>query len=401
MVKFFSIRRPEQKPVYVVSVDRPGNKAVLDARPELIRNAIAYWIDSDKPNRYLIGGDTMEARVSETGNLHFAQGVLSVTTTLVDERVKGTYPEVVIGKVQKKDAGSLVGITVNFPQEVKDAAFGDKNYNADELASALLEWLLDNQERVTLGYGPEHPLDNIAPLSVSDDYIAKDDRNIVQNFGDWLREIVADTAMTSNEHAFYVDENNNSIGVIAGGRSSVRYPSSMPGATSVSAHTHPTIKSIAFPSETDLKTNAHRASDDAVEMVICANAHTNLIYEGEREMDEVPNNATAEYPFTEAPVMVVKRERALTEGEIERHHENQADKIRKMLDQQLDLKDQGLNEVEPQLSEPAFSLLQSEFDKSLILRDKLIDDNKAIEGLNEVGKENSLKYTLEQYPLPL
>jgi len=181
----------------------------------------------------------------------------------------------------------------------------------------------------------------------------------------------------------------------------VRYPSALPGETTLSAHTHPTIKSISFPSETDLNTNAFRCTDNSVEMIVSANAHTNLLYDRSPDKSNGPEGAAAEYPFTEAPIVLVKREQALTETEIEDHHASQSQKIRKMMDQQLDLKKQGIDSVEDQLSEAAFSLLESEFDKALILRDKVVDDAKGIEQLNEVGKDNSLKYTLEQRPLPL
>jgi hypothetical protein len=401
MVEFFSMRRPEQKPVYAVAVDRPENKAVIKARPNLIRNAISYWIDSDEPQQYIIGSDSFDARVSDGGDISFAQGVLEVSSVLVDSSEQGTYPEVILAKAQQKDAGSLVGVTANFPDNLKAQAFNDEKYNGDKLASDLFEWVLDNKKRVTLGYGPEHPLDDIQPLSVSDDYDPSQDDDIVGNFSNWLRTLVAATAISSNEHAFYVDENNNSIGVIAGGRTSVRYPSALPGETTLSAHTHPTIKSIAFPSSTDLSTNAFRCTDNSVEIIVSANAHTNLLYDRSPQESNHPEGAAAEYPFTEAPVVLVKREQALTEGEIEDHHASQSQKIKKMMDQQLDLKKQGIDSVKDQLSQAAFSLLESEFDKALIARDKVVDDSKGIEILNEEGKDNSLKYTLEQRPLPL
>jgi len=392
---------PAQMRQYIISADREGGKLLLQAEPDRIRDAVSYWLESSKTSKYIIAGDSMESMVAEKGGLFLTSATLNAGGGLVRSDDPKSYSDVVEARVQRKDAGSLLGVEADFPQTLKDVGFGAKNYSEEAITSDILTWVENNQERVTLGYGPDHPLDDIKPLAVGSSYVPREDRNIVDNFSEWLGTIVKTTAISSNEHAFYVDENNNCIGVISGGRSSVKYPSSKPGETSISAHTHPTIKSLAFPSETDLKTNAFRCTEDSVEMIALANAHTNFILSGDATSDDRPDGATANYPYTEVPVVLIKQDKAETEREVQQHHSNQADKIKVMLDQQLQHKRRGIDSVEDQLGEAALNFLESQFDKAVMLRDRLVEENKGVEGLNDVGLEEMTKFTLEQEPLAL
>ena len=401
MVKFFSSRMPAQMRQYIISADREGGKLLLQAEPDRIRDAVSYWLESSKTSKYIIAGDSMETIVADKGGLFFTSATLNAGGGLVRSDDPESYDDVVQARVQRKDAGSLLGVEADFPQTLKDVGFGAKNYNEEAITGDILTWVESNQERVTLGYGPDHPLDDIKPLAVGSNYVPRDDRNIVDNFSEWLVTLVENTAASTNEHAFYVDENNNAIGVISGGRSSVRYPSAKPGEVALSAHTHPTIKSLAFPSETDLKTNSFRCTEDSVEMIALANAHTNFILSDEADNDDRPDGATATYPFNQTPVVLIKQDEAQTEREVQQHHRDQADKIKVMLDQQLQHKRRGIDSVEGQLGEAALNFLESQFDKAVLLRDRLIEDNKGVEGLNDVGVEEMTKFTLEQEPLSL
>ena len=401
MVDFFSSRMPAQMRQYIVSADRKGGKLLLQAEPDRIRDAVSYWLDSTKTSRYTIAGDAMESRVAEKGGLFLTSATLQAGGGLLSGGDPEIYNDVVEARTQRKDAGSLLGVTADFPETLKAVGFGDDNYNEEAIVNGILDWVEQNQERVTLGYGPDHPLDDIKPLAVGSNYVPRDDRDVVQNFSEWVRTVVENTAVSSNEHAFYVDENNNVIGVISGGRSSVKYPAAKPGMVSISAHTHPTVKSLAFPSETDLKTNAFRCTEESVEMIALANAHTNFTFDGKDGSDVAPEGARAEYPYTEVPVVLIKQDEAETTQEVRQHHSDQFDKIKVMLDQQLQHKRRGIDSVEPELSEPAFDFLESEFDKAVLLRDKLINEDKAVQGLNDVGEEEGVKFTLEQEPLAL
>lgn len=401
MVKFFSTRIPRQRQEYIINEGVGSNKLLLQAEPRLVRNAVAYWIDSDKTLQYTIAGDGMAAEIADEDNLYLASATLEAGGGLLTGSDPETYRDVVTARTQRKEPATLLGIEADFPDNLKRAGFGEDNYNEDAIVNGILEWIKRNRKRVTLGYGPDHPLDDINPLAISETYVPRDDRDIVDNFSEWLRVITEDTAMSSNEHAFYVDENNNSIGVISGGRSSVEYPASQPGETSVSAHTHPTLKSLGFPSETDLRTNAFRCTEDSVEMIVVANSHSNFTLERETGDDESPEGGVAEYPFTEVPVAIVKNDEADTEREVKIHHRDQAGKIKTMLDQQLQHKKRGIEQVKPELSQGAIALLESSLDKASILRKKLVKDDKAVQSLNEVGVEENVKFTLEQEPLSL
>ena len=401
MVDFFSSRMPAQMRQYIISADREGGKLLLQAEPDRIRDAVSYWLDSSKTNRYTIAGDTIESRVAEEGGLFLTSATLYTGGGLLRNDEPETFDDVVVSRVQRKDAGSLLGVEADFPQSLKEVGFGDSNYNEEAIVEGILDWVGQNKERVTLGYGPNHPLDNIDPLAVGSNYVPRGDMDIVENFSNWLVTVVENTVASTNEHAFYVDENNNTIGVIGGGRSSVKYPSAKPGETSVSAHTHPTIKSLAFPSETDLKTNAFRCTEESVEMIALANGHSNFILPQDEVREETPEGATAEYPYSEVPVVLIRQNEEQDESEIKRYHRAQSGKIRTMLDQQLQHKRQGIDSVESELSESAFEFLESQFDKAVFLRDKLIEEGKAVEGLNDVGVEENVKFDLSQEPLSL
>jgi len=392
---------PEMMSKYIISDNTDDGKLLLQAEPDRIRDSIAYWLESNKALRYTMAGDVLETRVTEKKGLYFLTTSLSMGGGLVGNDDPTTYEDVITAKVQRKDSGSLLGIEADFPQELQDRSYNDETYLESLIVKMLLKWVKENQERVTLGYGPDHPLDDINPLAVSDTYNPRQDRNLVDNFSRWLQVITEATAMSSNEHAFYVDGNNNSIGTIAGGRTRVTYPASSPGDVSVSAHTHPTVKSLGFPSETDLNTMAFRCTDNSVSMIVVGNAHSNFVFDRDQDDMDRPEMATADYPFTEVPVTLIKQDDADTEYEIQSHHRDQADKIKTILDQQLQHKRRGIDSVESQMSEAAFQYLESEFDKAVMLRDKLVEENKAIKSLNEVGIEENKKFTIEQEPLAL
>ena len=87
--------------------------------------------------------------------------------------------------------------------------------------------------------------------------------------------------------------------------------------------------------------------------------------------------------------------------EIRQHHSDQHDKIKMMLDQQLQNKVGGIDRISSDVSDSVMDIIQSNLSKAFMLRDKLIEEDKAVQTLNDIGEEEGIKFTLSQEPLQL
>lgn len=124
--------------------------------------------------------------------------------------------------------------------------------NPHDTGNSILNFILDNRERVTLGYGTEHIFDDIQPIHTPKDQTERSCVNILKDYLPWIQEIIRRTQSSNNEYAFYVDRVGNTIGVIEGSRNSVDMPPLDDSNEQLSFHTHPRLKSSLVPSENDI-----------------------------------------------------------------------------------------------------------------------------------------------------
>jgi hypothetical protein len=102
--------------------------------------------------------------------------------------------------------------------------------------------------------GGEYPVDDIKPNSVSKEYNNESyPEEIINDFGAWIQVCLYKTLRDGKEYGFYVEGNNNVVGVIEGKESKISFPGEGYGTIPIKLHTHPRKNSFAFPSVTDLR----------------------------------------------------------------------------------------------------------------------------------------------------
>lgn len=143
-----------------------------------------------------------------------------------------------------------------YPRQFDNMDFSDSitfdGPNPTDVGNSILNFILQNRERVTLGYATEHIFDDIEPIHTDKDLTSMSCSNILKQYNPWVQEIISRTRSSLHEYAFYIDEAGNTIGVIEGKRNSVSMPPLDDNKEQVSFHTHPRVKSSIVPSENDI-----------------------------------------------------------------------------------------------------------------------------------------------------
>lgn len=250
MVRFGMRKQEDRGGPWPIDIHPEAGKIVLPANNEAaanslinfvyeggLNNSFPYWFsfevrerhDADYPSMILSGVDSR----GEDDNLHDV-GIISSR-----EHPDGCEVEVQI-----------------FPQQFDNMDFSDSltfdGPDPNDVGNTILNFILENRERVTLGYSLEHIFDDIEPIHTAKDLTRESPINILKQYLPWVQEIIRRTRKTVHENAFYVDENGNTIGVIEGRRNSVPMPPLDDDSEQVSFHTHPRIESSLTPSENDI-----------------------------------------------------------------------------------------------------------------------------------------------------
>jgi len=149
--------------------------------------------------------------------------------------------------------GTGTKITVSGEAAYEELRFGKGIDSVDEIGEALANYISVNREKAALGYGPQHPLDDISPQSLREGDIPTTHDGVVETFSEWIDEMLNRSRHIRKEMALINDWANNSVGIIEGTSGSVGYPHTMIGEMNVAMHTHPKLVSVPLPSESDVR----------------------------------------------------------------------------------------------------------------------------------------------------
>lgn len=249
-----------------------------------------------------------------------------------------------------------------------------------------IEVVKEMPEKVALGYGPTHPLDDIPPRSVDD--LSGVATTVVDKFRPWIAETVRKTheGKFPGEHGFYVDGAGNVVGVVEGSRQKIKYPPHNTSYTKAKFHTHPKLSSIAAPSEADIY-SATSTSVGTVHMLSFSGAQTQFYYdrdEFERARDSLGEEAVPDTAFRPLKSVFVTAYKVIDADRIkdkDNYISNYFDEVRRIMRLNKDFKmdiieaNRNDNQVEAFIRDD----VRSTFDSITSMYDK--DDNKVKEAI--------------------
>lgn len=122
-----------------------------------------------------------------------------------------------------------------------------------KIGEALADYLAINREKASLGYGPQHKLEDIEPTSIIENQIPETGKDAINLFRPWINECLNRSRTTRVEQAFFNDWGNNTVGIVTGDSGSVSFPHTLIGEMNFAAHTHPNIKSVPLASSSDIQ----------------------------------------------------------------------------------------------------------------------------------------------------
>jgi len=171
---------------------------------------------------------------------------------LLDPEMEEENIDSVIRVLCQKD-GEGTRITISGEASKGEFDFSGELSTVEGIAESMADFIYVNREKVVLGYGPQHPLENIEPTTITEDEIPNSHKEAIETFRPWMNEVLNRSRVTRNEQAFFNDWGNNTVGVVEGKSNTVPFPHTLVGELNFAAHTHPNIKSAPVPSTGDIQ----------------------------------------------------------------------------------------------------------------------------------------------------
>jgi len=401
MVKFLSNRMPLTSDDVVKNLDMASGKILVSAEKEHISSAIVYWLFSEEAEKYIRPGDEWIPQIQRMGSKRIVSTSLDRFNDTGSSDNNQSTDDALRVTIEPRNGDNMVTVRANIPQYIKNSVEGVQIYNTALIEESLLSWMKQKPRKVELGYGPSHIIDDIEPNALEPTYVPTDDREIVETFRRWMLQCNKRTVNMGVETAAYLDDNYNMIGVLEGGKHSVNYPTLTNDTIHVSIHTHPGLRNLALPSPQDISSIANLQPITAVSAIICSNRHYAFKDIGVRGDTQGPEKGEAEYPFDELPVTLVKTSPEYDEKEMQDHHIEQVNKAGEMAEQQIDQKMRAINEIDDDISGALYVELINEAGEANTVREKAIYGNVLTDAMDELGRENDIKFTIEQEVLQL
>jgi len=302
-----------------------------------------------------------------------------------------------------RESGSGVDITIeNTLKDPKDLESDIPDFmkerdfdRAVEIENKILEYIRDNPKKVSLGYGPTHPLDEIEPVSKPPDYDINSTDQAINDFNNWIKEAIKRTeenlAMSTshNEHGFYVDSANNTVGIVEGSRKHISYPPRVQSEVLLGMHTHPQLESAAVPSKADIL--SFMAQGKNAYNIIASASNITWIYNNKERWEDAKENIPDSIhesqfrPFNSAPAVMVKNIDADLIPDVDEYIKQYRIHIQDIIEQQFDHKHRVIvgemrGAADDDIVEAILDRLE---DSEQALKDRMEGDSPVLENLRQ------------------
>jgi hypothetical protein len=391
------------------SVDMENMEAIIDATLNTVRNSIVSTLASNEVEVYTnfqtesnIEVDPIEGGGYDIAVVQRYSGTIDEHDNEGDERGRlhiSVLPEGGRTKVELQDD------VMREDKETENKPIGSAGTTKG--ITKPLEMIRGNPEKVALGYGPPHPLDDIEPTSVDEEIPSMSNTEIVDLFSEWITECIRRTqvAAINDEHGFYVDGANNVVGVVEGTGSRIHYPAHNMSAVRAKFHTHPKFSSAAIPSAPDIN-SATATQVGTVHMLSITGASTFFYYDEERYR-EFLDKASPEHdtdpqlkPVKQAPLTAYKVIDADRIGDKETYIDAYVSEMKRILDLNLDMKEDIIDSLG--LHGNIEQMLRSNVRET---HDDMVerlgdDDDEIIEGISEAIDERGKALQTSRHIVP-
>lgn len=200
-------------------------------------------------------------------------------------------------------------------------AQSDPEAAALDTIGGFIGFIEDNPEKVTLGYGPEHPLEDIEPDSIPRDSPISNPEWATETLRNWMVESIERTRDTGNEHAFYVDNNYNVVGIIEGFAKKVELPSEEDDSELFFFHTHPSLDAPVVPSGNDMRHNHRFIREEGIDCI--GFAHESTYFWDDDDAEYLNREDYADNPINFSPLLFMSRRQVTNQFDCEEHYREQ------------------------------------------------------------------------------
>jgi hypothetical protein len=377
MTKFSTKRAPEE---WSEGFNLKTGEMVVSADYKQVSSSVQFLLLSGGFNKFSVMAN-IGVDIGKREGVNFM--AVKITPNSLSSDLVGPEDEIKIATIKienVKSPGTKITIFTEFGETLKERikAISTIKDVDKEFKRRVFLFIRNNKDRVSLGYGPNHPLENIHPEILPRDFQVNKPEDVYSNLGNWMVETHRRTFVNNLEYAFYLDGNMNVVGIIEGDNRSVRYPGSAVGSVKVSCHTHPTIESISFPSTTDISSAASRLDDNGISIIINSNG------------SPVINNDIQ----NRVPVMFMQKEEGFY-GDAKEYYDSISGRMERFIEEQMEHKENLIHRYrEEGTGENILQVLQKGKDKSKKLLDKGIHNQEPWDKLIETAETENVRMRL-------
>lgn len=378
---------------WILNENEEAGYVVVNAKKQAAANSISSFLKSDVTKKYLTYSESI--LIDEKKN----EGNIILSLTVEGKQILGSDPpeETDWGSVviQGKDKKAEIVSLLDFPSREPIINSDPIMPSSETLKKELFDFIRENQMRVSLGYGPQHPLDNIQPVSGLEDISKRSMKHQMNALRNWIKSAATKTINTGNEYGFYVDARGNVVGMIEGTTRQISYPPMELGRVPFRFHTHPSLKALSFPSKQDIASAITVGGDKPCEMIVNPNYH-HMFYDRQELLNRRTNpEYYISYPFKKAPATHYRLHQDWSDEKRNDYYDKIKPELKAWMGKQILYKRMVIQEHEDEMHENIYNVKMGDINDAETIIDQVFSDGSAWDYIRNMSRENDVAFEFD------
>lgn len=395
MIRFFSrLSQGEGEDDHIINDDGTVNSLVLDLNMITVTRSLSYLMRDGNIERVNYKRDNVvfdiEKGFQERRLRLEIEGVDSISSRL-DPDDSG-YIQLTV----KRKAETIGTVFESDLDEVQYQNIdGDTMYDYKAIHDQIYDYIKTEGLRLKLGYGPEHRLDQIPPVTRTESWQPTNMREAMDDYSGWIRKCIQLSNANAYEYGFAVDSSNNTLGVYEGTLTSCRFPGTKADSIKISFHTHPDADDNLGFSKKDVRfaLQTHKAGGL---MLLAVAANSAILRPAVEEAQSIRStNLDVGTPFSKFPMIAGKVHSGKPALPLKQHYMELTEKVQTISMRGIEILREQVGEERGEIDDEMIEMMEFEFERAEDLAARYTERDEILTEYVEESKDTDKYLTVD------